>query len=121
MSASYRDQMAITTYFLERLEIYLAGRSESECLDHLPGDKYHLGVLAPWQNTGDSMSQPDETDEGDKNAPNADSESSSGKSAPAAVTTPSGVGVSGEAAATDVDGGPDIGNQDGKQLTRGNI
>lgn len=120
MSTSYRDQMAVTTYLLERLETYLAGRGEPECLDHLPGDKYHLGVLAPWRNTGAAMSQPDETVEDNKNTPDADSESSGGSTS-ATVTAPSGVGVSEEAAATDGEVEPDIENEDAERLNREDI
>lgn len=120
MSTSYRDQMAITTYFLERLETYLAGRGEAECLDHLPGDKYHLGVLAPWRNTGTVMSQPEETVEGDKKVPDADDESSGGN-IPAAAPALSGAGASGEDAAPDGEAQPDIENEDAERLNREDI
>ncbi|MCA1565732.1 MAG: hypothetical protein LC803_08865 [Acidobacteria bacterium] len=113
--------MAITTYFLERLETYLAGRSETECLDHLPGDKYHLGVLAPWRNTGDAMSQPDETVEGDDKAPDADDESSAGGNIPVAARTSSNSSTSGDAATSDKDEQPDIENEDAERLNHEDI
>lgn len=119
MSTSYRDQMAITTYFLERLETYLAGRGEPECLDHLPGDKYHLGVLAPWRNTGAIMSQPDEADEEGKKALDADEESSDGNMTADAPPAPA-AGVPGESTA-DGEVQPDIENEDSERLNREDI
>jgi hypothetical protein len=112
--------MVITTYFLERLEIYLAGRGEPECLDHLPGDKYHLGVLAPWRNTGDSMSQPDETVEEDEKAPDPDGNTDKGKVIAAAPSSP-GSSTSGEDESASGDEQPDIENEDAERLNREDI
>lgn len=64
MSVSYRNQIAITDYLIERLEIGLSGRGEAECHGRLPTDKYQLGVLAPRQHDVSSLTQPAETDIG---------------------------------------------------------
>lgn len=62
MSVSYRNQVAITDYLIERLEIGLSGRGEIECLGQLPTDRYQLGVLAPRQFDASTLSQPEEID-----------------------------------------------------------
>lgn len=56
---TYRDQIAITNYLLQQLENGLSGRDEPECLFIYPQDRYHLGVLAPRQPSGNMLSQPD--------------------------------------------------------------
>lgn len=59
MAVAYHNQVAITDYLIERLEIGLSGRGQRECLDKLPHDKYHLGVLAPQHASGETISQPE--------------------------------------------------------------
>lgn len=60
MEPSYRDQITLAEYLLNKLETRLAGREEVELLDRLPNDKYHLGVLGPWKSTMESF-QPEPT------------------------------------------------------------
>lgn len=116
---SYRDQVAITEYFLQRLETRLAGRNEPECLDQLPGDRYHLGVLAPWRNTGDVMSQPDEIAEGAGEPSDADDVTAEVVSR-LVGTLPSvtNIGVSKEPVPPDEEAQPDIENEDAERLNR---
>lgn len=57
---SYRDELRLTEYLLERLEIHLSGREEPVCLDKAPGDRYHLNVLMPHQ---ERLSEADVLDE----------------------------------------------------------
>lgn len=63
MAVSYENQIVFTEYLLNRLRIRLAGKNEIECLDKLPADQYHLGVLGPWKNTSEKTSQPELDDE----------------------------------------------------------
>lgn len=75
---SYRDQVKIASYLVSRLEDTLSGRVEDECYDLFPHDKYHLGVLAPTQNTDMDSLQPD-TDVETTSLPEADEVYSSAK------------------------------------------
>lgn len=43
----YPAEAALTAYLQQRLTARLAGRGEAVCLDKVPGDRYHLGVLMP--------------------------------------------------------------------------
>lgn len=55
---SYFSQVQFASYIVDQLESTLAGRSEQECHDLLPHDKYHLGVLAPQQSSHIESLQP---------------------------------------------------------------
>jgi hypothetical protein len=54
---SYHDQLALTAYLLQDLEQRVACRGKSECIDYMPSDRYHLGVLGPLDATGSTLTQ----------------------------------------------------------------